>query len=432
MSLSIPPNPYREQILKAWRDYDAFLAGLSKTPQRQLFARFGRNLYAAQAELGFLTLEGRATAGGRWVRRLRLILRCLITAPVLYARASKLILCTNAEKEAFVAKHLGLPMVNVRFRISIHPQNLKTILIWGRLSLRMFFSSVLNKDYVTRVIDALLTGIHQYQRIDLTGVRLILTMRDRYPQEIGVLEKAKREGVKTVKYSYFPIYNAITNQAVSTDYYFCSNPIEKSIFSGQPHNENVSFHIGGIPYWDSYAAYRHQPDPAPRLILFMSNYGDANLYGSAKYIPAYYIEEIAAIMPGDCILGIKVHPLDDEKKYARFLGRRVQILRTQSLLENAGLYARASFVLAVASLSVFEAKHINTHSYLINYHCELFYENGFYDRIRPVMDVIESREDLTAFLSGEKEPIARETFLKGFNPAFPNSTAALGEYIESL
>jgi len=272
-------------------------------------------------------------------------------------------------------------------------------------------------------------GLYVYNLLDLSGVRVIVTQRDRYPVELAVLKRVREMNSHSIRIEDFMSLGAVNRNTIACDYYFCPNSINKQIFQSFPENRSVIFVDGGFPYWDRFSQISYSPDQDPKFILFMTQYGaDMGIFGEKG--PSFYIEEIISVLPDGYNLFIKPHPLDNIDTYKKYLSPCVRIIRPGEI-DNGILFSRSSHVFSIASQATVEAKHICPNAYFINYDPDGLSDMK-YDLLTAHIDLISNKEDLIAFLNNRKKPMSQHRFIEYFNPAYPNTSSKLRDLVDSL
>jgi hypothetical protein len=421
---------YANRILEQWKSFDAFLSGIEGNKKLHWCVYMIRNLYVANQEIGV-----RGTDIGSMLtvvlHAFKLLVFSLVKKPLLRGATGLVLLEIHPEKDAELAKSINFSLGRIVLVADMRLRNIRRlefIATWLTASW-LLLRSPLNKTVIIKCLPDMLLGLCVYHLLDLNGVRVIVTQRDRYPVELAVLKKASESGIKTVRIEDFPSMGHVNRDTLFCDYYFCPNSINERIFKSFPQNNHVKFVDGGFPYWDSLAAHRCAPDDSPRIVSYWTQYGtEMGIFGSRG--PAYYIEEVLNLLPSDAVLYIKVHPLDDPEKYKRYRSPKVEIV-LHGDMPNAELMRRSSFIFSINSFSSFEAKHICPNAFFLNYHPEEALDFT-YRLITDYIDLITNKEELKLVLAGERTPKDQNKFLSFFNPAYPHTCERLAKFVHGL
>lgn len=422
---------YAQKILNQWKKFDDVLSRLplGSSLYRNVYSI--RNLYVAYQEVT-LKKDSVRDLLSVVVGILRMIVSVFIRTPVFSNRSARILLEINKEMDGDLADRLNIPLGSIRYHKDLSFRNIhrvRLIYAWLAAALYLFKEKSLNRTFIIKTLQDMLAGIWIYDVLDLSGIEVIITQRDRYSVELAILTKAKEQGIKTIRIENYMTVGSVNRNTIFCDYYYSPNSINKGIFQSFKQNHRVTFVDGGFPYWDVFSQYSYHPEQHPRIISFWTQYGtEIGIYGPKG--PPYYIKEILSVMPDDCILVIKAHPLDDVNSYRQFQSHRVRFVK-HGEINNMELVARSSFVFSVSSQASIEAKHVCTNSFHINYEpAEM--KDMSYDLFSDYFDLITNRDDLLSFLTGRRKPKDQQAFIRFFNPGYPNSVKRLIELVDSL
>lgn len=433
---------FRTDLLKTWDDFDKFLLKFSKESYIYSYAYMIRNLYEAYHEnpdnsvVGYkypkilYKIHAKYFQWKRFVSDVFSVFTVFTLKPVLSCTDKIILLEISHDKDKYVSDKLNIPLAKIKFtKMSFCFNNVRYFIRWLVVAVYLIREKNLNKAVIWKCLLPLLQGIAIYHQIELDGIETIITQQDRYPKELGILKRAKEQGIKTVKFDYFPITGRIGQNTIFCEYHFYSNKIAKDILYSFRQNHSVKFIEGGFPFWDSYADYNYSPVENPKVISFFTQHGfEKGLLG--RNSPLFYIEEILSALPQGFILYVKIHPLDNLKKYMKYEADNVKIIKHGSI-DNLKIYSLSSFVLSISSTISFEAKHICPSSYFINYTPDAVCDFN-YNAVKDYIDLIVNRQELKEIIFGKKGPKDQARFIRYFNPNHPNTTQRLKEFIDSL
>ncbi|GBF48811.1 hypothetical protein LPTSP4_03110 [Leptospira ryugenii] len=423
---------YANRILNGWRQYDRFTESLygryeSKTIQ---YISFCRNLYVAFLE--FKRTSEILEFGYFMILLLRSIIYHFCFNPILSDKAKVVIIEVNASQDSELAAHAGISLVRIEWKFDSAREILSKIRIffeWILCARLLLLGNDLKKFYSFKTLPELLLGINLYNRIDLSGIEKIVTQRDRYPEEIGILKKAKELGIKTFKFDHFLALGTVNQNRIFCEYYLYPNQINASHFKKFEANKDIKYYEVGFPYWDAFAKFRWKPERNPKIITFFSQYGNSlGIFGPKG--PYFYIQEILETIDDSFLLLVKPHPIELKNGFPTFKSNRIQIVDGKTV-SNPELISKSCFVLSLASQALIEAKHINPQSAYINYEPEHSLDWD-YSLLNGKLELIRSRKELREFLYEKKDFISCEEFIDFFHPSFPNSLEKITKAIHSI
>lgn len=419
---------YRERIIREWEIYDKFLNKLSKNSKNYIYAYLIRNLYVAYTELPQKT--GITKQIFKTIISLfNNVILFFLARPELSKRNETVLIKIKENMDSRLAKKLKIQSVHIYYKKKLNIRNISFIYYIIRILYLLFKEEELNKLNLFRCMPSLIKGIQVYENIELTGIKKIVTQRDRYPQELAILKRAKELKLITIKIEYFPALSKLNRNTIYCDYYFYPNKISKDIFISFPTNKDVIFVKGSFPYWDYFEKFQYQPVKDPKIISFFTQYGfTQGIFGGKG--PDYYIKEILSVMPEEYILYIKVHPIENIEKYLKHQCSRVKIIE-HGTIDNCILYSLSSIVMSISSFSTFESKHICLNTYFINYERKDAITFN-YNLIDKYIDIISNKNQLANVLSGSYKVKSKVDFINYFNPTFPNTIKKLKYFLSTL
>jgi hypothetical protein len=416
---------YAELILDSWKSVDGFLAGCPKSDREYLF--FIRNLYVANIEL---------ETKSKWIEMPLFFLHICYSVfnlffrdPQLSERHRIVLLDINHSQDKMLSDLSGIPLAIVcwkirqNFSLDIEWEILKK---WSKYCILLIYKSNLRFMPMFKSLGFFLNGLIIYSKINLEGIEKVITQRDRYPEEIGLLKKAKENNIKTAKFDNYLSLGSVNHNTIYCDYYLYPNKINADHFRKYWQNTNVKFIEVGFPFWDDIAHYTWMPKKDVKIITFFSQYGyDLGIFGEKG--PLFYIQEILNVIDDSFVLYIKKHPLEKDSSFQKLSSPQAKVLKPGEY-ENSELFSFSTFVLSLASQALIESKHINPQSAYLNYFPEDCLDWD-YDLLGGKIDILRTRKDLEFFLYKKIDFVSCEEFISSFNPCFPKSMDKLSKTI---
>jgi hypothetical protein len=420
-------DTFSKNILNEWKKFDAFLNSLKGDAKKSQYAFLIRNLYVANFELkrlGWSIFDIIFT-----VRNLfRSFFSFFLKKPYV-KRKEDVFLLEIGENDQALSRKIKVPLFKMEMKWGFDLRQFWIFFSWLIVVFRLFLAKPLNNFIVLKCLTEMLRGVQVLHYLDLSGVKIIITQRDRYPVEQAIVFKGKEQGVVSVRIEDFPLYEKIFRDTIICDYYFCPNKTAEDIWRSFEQNKTVCFIPGGFPFWDVLADYPYNPHISPRIVSYWTTYADKDII-SDSYDFSLYINELINALPLDAVLYIKVHPLDDFNRYRTFQSEKVKLIR-HGEIDNWKLVSISSFVFSIMSTVSYQAKHICPGSFFINFEPVDSPLCG-YEFIENYIDIIRTKDELKAFLSGQRQPKAQGAFLSFFNPGYPKNSEKLSIFIDSL
>ncbi len=374
--------------------------------------------------------QGDSSSLTDFIKLIRALCKFLFRNPQLTHHDSIVVLAIYDRIDTPVALQLGAPITHIRNGEKKIGTFLKNVFKFPALifvMIDLLLQKELSKKYLLKSFIPMIDFAAIYQCIDFKNIKQIVTHRDRYPDEIALLMTARENGIQTIKIDNLSPLDTYAHTTLCCEYYFCPNSINSNVFSAYFHNSNVTTIQGALPSWDLLDQYSYEPDQNPKTILFFTQYWSEVFTGVDN---TFYIQEIIDSMPEDHHLWIKVHPFENPRRYEYLKSNRVKIIPhgTEDVFH---LIKRASFCFSVYSALSYEAKHICSTSFLINYYPEKLIQED-YKELSNFIDHIANRRTLEAVLMGKIQPISKQEFINRFNPFYPKSSHALKNCLKQI
>ncbi len=363
-----------------------------------------------------------------------LILR-LASMPILnYHMTTKdKVIIIHANESRYVkplSELVGIPYSYIVSKLSFNKRSFGNIFLYPKFikcSYLILTDKTLNKTYAACSLIRLLTYIIIYSQIDLSGIEIIITQNDLYPELVAVIQKAKDSGIKTVKIEH-TLINDTVKYHVLCDYYFYPSMFHKTMIDSSKFDTKVKYVKGGFLLWDSISKYENQPQEKPRIITFFTQH--SNLCGEKDEI--FYLDEILNLLPENYIIYIKVHPRDNPFRYNKFKNNpRCRIILFGEI-DNYELISRCYMCVSVFSAASLEAKHICNKSFFINYKPDKLCNILDYSIFEDFFDIIKDKDTLFMVLTDKYLFKSREVFFRKFNMTYPNTKAHFLELLNKL
>lgn len=387
-----------------------------------------RNSYVAAYEVGeskpgaFGILRAAASIA-------KAVFATLTCVPMLSARADVVVLAINERRDRILSDRTSFPLAAVRCRPAFHPLGLATwwdiiVVCWTLMS-----TAALENDRVFALLASLIRYAWIRERLEAEGVRVLLTQRDRYADELGVIDHIRDNGGITCRFDDFPIVGYLNQNKLECDVYLAGNSVACEIFRSFPCNNKTRMFITGFPIWDCLAThFEPQVQSGAKIVTFFSQYGsDRGLFG--RFGVKHYINEVLQCLPPGYVLHIRPHPLEPDDVHAEFSALGVVMLPKSEPVDI--VYRRSAVCISVFSFSSYEAKHICARSFHINYDFSGV-PDAMYSFFSDVLDLITSRPKLQDALRDRVATKPTADFLSAFNPGYPASCQRIQEVVATL
>lgn len=416
---------------EAWENFDLFVDQVQDSKEHSLLM-FLRNHYAAQFEMRNLSRSWHWDVVRSLMAVAAEMLLLFVTKPSLsVANSEKVLLVRDSRRDSELAEKIGLqPVVILHRKFCLNLDGLRVLPMILRHLLLAYRSRMISRRFVLNGFAAYIRAIKISRQLEIGRTKFLLTSRDRYPEEQALILRLHLFGGTSMLFDVYKHFNRVNQNTVFASHYFCPNLASRENYEIFPQNKSTIYINGGFPAADSYGDFEWKPDQSPRIITFGMQYGYSEGY-LGRYPSSFYVAEILAAMPAGFVLWIKAHPLDDPRQYHSLLtDQRVRLLKPGEI-SNEEIFSRSTFVASIVSQFTPEAKHINENAFFLNYSPEHIRDVRLI-QLEEYLDVISSREQLRALLSGETKCKPRNKFLDYYNPTFPNTIAHLKKAIQEL
>lgn len=412
------------------RRFHATLAWLKWLPFLHHYASAVRNTYNAVQEAPDWTIA--RTPFKQLLREnVRHILSYLSRVPHFEPKSPITMLSIHPIIDEPVANMMGLPITPIRYERSFAKASVAINAVNLILPLAAWALLLLAPKLKWRAVVACLPDLLDYtlviRRLNLGAVKVVITHRDRYGSEVGLMRLARKQGIPTIKVDYYSPLDAFCQNTIEAEYFFYPNDNNRGIYERYPHNKHVKFVPGGLPKWDLIGKHTHAPKSDPKIVLFMGQYDIEQFTGIDE---RFYIAKILDYLPAGYRLYIKPHPSEEFSRYEEFAKRGARLI-AHGEIDNYELIAQSTICFSVYSAMLYEAKHLCPQSYVINFFPELA-PHVEYDFLSQYVDHVKTEEMLIEVLNGRFTPLDVEGFIRKFNSTFPASSLALLSLAKSL
>lgn len=410
--------------------FQSVIDSLKLLPFLQHYASAIRNTYNALQEAPEWTIEKTSTL--KLVRTFaRQTMGYLVRRPIFEPKAEVTMLSIHPIVDDPVSNLSGVPVTALTWERDKSMTNLLTnglnlilplLTLFALLCFRRLNASALLGSWPD-LLDYTLTR----NRLTISGLKVLITHRDRYGSEVGLVRKLRELRVPTIKVDYYSPLDAFCQNTIEAEHFFYPNDNNRGIYERYPHNRHVRYHPGGLPKWDLIGLQKYNPQKSPRIVLFMGQYDTEQFTGVNE---SFYIEKLLEHLPPGHQLYIKPHPSEKLENYLHFSEKGARIIR-HGEIENYELIGMSTICFSVYSAMLYEAKHICETSYVINFFPELA-PHVEYDFLKRYVDHVSTEQMLIDVLNGKYAPIPIPDFIGKFNPTFPNSSQALRQLAHNL
>ena len=404
-----------ENILKNFQEFDAFLCGCKENDKKDLQCL--KMMYAIHME------NNRGKIG--IVEYLKQTVRFLIkfmSIPFVQIRlknvesSNKIAIVKNTAIENRFSKKYGIVEVEFQRFFSFNSSTIGMYIRVIQLISILFKNDILNKRYIFLLLHRLIDYLMVLKTVEIGSLKVLLVENDRTPYNLGLIHLFQKRNLKTIKYDNWLI-DSINHNDIYCDIYFYPSLYHKGVIQSFAFNKNLQYVKGGFISWDKLSGYKLQHSGEEIIVSYFTQFGiDFNVH--LNYISD--IEHILDARAEKFTIHVKIHPRESVQKYASLLKNQNIVLHTS--IDNYELISRSNFCFSVFSTISLEAKHINPHSYFINYHAK-DYKIVNYEKLG--LDLLDTKEKLREVLSNEYAPIDSKKFIKDQNCTYSDSSDKL-------